>query len=192
MEDRNLPLIYESKAEYFQFLTVLKPHMVHVGDSSRIDDFTKVEGGNGVYIGEHVHIASHCSINLGGGTCYIEDGVGISSGVRIVGGSNKPALGRSSSASDPTNVAERGIVTIKRNAIIFCNAVVLPGVTIGENAVVGAGAVVNRDVPAGEVWGGVPARYLGDVRLPSGQPLLKEYPEENTYEAYMRDIGVYG
>ena len=37
---------------------------------------------------------------------------------------------------------------------------VLAGVSIGDDAVVAAGAVVNRDVPAGAIAAGVPARVL--------------------------------
>jgi acetyltransferase-like isoleucine patch superfamily enzyme len=49
---------------------------------------------------------------------------------------------------------------IKRGARIGANAVILPGLSIGEEAVVGAGSVVTREVPAYETWVGVPARYL--------------------------------
>jgi serine O-acetyltransferase len=43
---------------------------------------------------------------------------------------------------------------------IGANAVVLGPITVGDDAVVGAGAVVVRDVPAGAVVGGVPAKIL--------------------------------
>lgn len=50
--------------------------------------------------------------------------------------------------------------TIKRGAKIGAHATLLPGIVIGENALVGAGAVVVRDVPAGAVVVGNPARVV--------------------------------
>jgi acetyltransferase-like isoleucine patch superfamily enzyme len=52
---------------------------------------------------------------------------------------------------------------IRKGAKIGANATLLPGVVIGENALVGAGAVVVRDVPAGAIVVGNPARVVGQV-----------------------------
>jgi maltose O-acetyltransferase len=51
-------------------------------------------------------------------------------------------------------------VRIGRRAFIGARAVILPGVTIGDDAIVGAGSVVRRDVPAGTVVAGNPAREV--------------------------------
>jgi UDP-2-acetamido-3-amino-2,3-dideoxy-glucuronate N-acetyltransferase len=58
---------------------------------------------------------------------------------------------------------------IKKGASIGANATILCGVTIGENAMVGAGSVVTRDVPAGELWFGNPAKRRGNAPVMSGQ-----------------------
>lgn len=42
------------------------------------------------------------------------------------------------------------------------HVVVLAGVTIGDGAVIGAGSVVTHDIPAYQIWGGVPARFISD------------------------------
>lgn len=51
-------------------------------------------------------------------------------------------------------------ITIGDNVWLGGGAIVLPGVTIGANTVVGAGAVVTRDLPAGVVAVGNPARVV--------------------------------
>jgi maltose O-acetyltransferase len=54
-------------------------------------------------------------------------------------------------------------ITIADNVWLGGGAIVCPGVTIGENTVVGAGAVVTRDLPAGVVAAGMPARVVREI-----------------------------
>lgn len=114
-------------------------------------------------IGEYVHIASFCHVNIGGGAVILQDGCALASGAKVLGGSNSPE-GESMSAAAPAEqqVVKRATTVIMKNAFVGVNAVIMPGVVVGENAVIGAGAVVTKSVPANEVWAGVPARKIGE------------------------------
>ena len=58
-------------------------------------------------------------------------------------------------------------VAVGPHAWIGASSIILAGRTVGEESVVAAGSVVNRDIPAREVWGGVPARRLEGSDNPS-------------------------
>lgn len=53
-----------------------------------------------------------------------------------------------------------GIVDIGDNVYIGYGVTILCNVRIGSNAVIGAGSVVTKDVPAGTVYAGNPARFI--------------------------------
>lgn len=139
---------------------ILTPQTIDIPDSARIDRWVKLEGK--VTIGEHVHIASFSHIGVGGGEVVFGNHSGCSSHVVICSG--MPDLGYMHiSAAEPLALHNplRLRTVIGEYVVIFAGAVILPGVTIGDGAVIGAGAVVTKDVPAGAVVVGNPARMIG-------------------------------
>ncbi len=56
-----------------------------------------------------------------------------------------------------------GEIKIGNNVHIGMDTVIMPGITVGDNCIIGCGAVVTKDIPSGEIWGGVPARFIKTV-----------------------------
>ena len=67
--------------------------------------------------------------------------------------------------ADPKTVNEgkSAPVIIEDNVFIGTNCIIGKGVHIGHGAVVAAGSVVARSIPANEIWGGNPARFLKKI-----------------------------
>lgn len=129
---------------------------VSLGAGCTLNRYAMLQSGRGeVRLGERVEVNNHSIIN-GSGSVVIGDDSLIGPGVRIISYQHAVVPGvlirRQANIEKP--------IRIGRDVWIGANAVVLAGVTIGDGAVIGAGAVVTHDVPAGEIWAGVPARRL--------------------------------
>ncbi len=115
-------------------------------------------------IGDNVRVQDHSWL---AGNMTIEDEVFVSGGV---GTSNDNALGR----LGYHELSSRGPY-IARGAAIGVGANLLPNVHIGENAIVGAGAVVTKNVPAGTLAMGVPARVIRQLGNPAAPHLAADH-----------------
>jgi acetyltransferase-like isoleucine patch superfamily enzyme len=133
---------------YYNRPKVLFPHQergicgsIKIGEGSVMQERVRIDCTGDVEIGKHcriirgVHIFTHSHAYLKG--------------------------------LEPDVTAKHDIVTsgirIGDNVYIGLEALVLPQCnSIGDNAIIGARAVLTRDVPAGEIWAGNPARKVGE------------------------------
>jgi acetyltransferase-like isoleucine patch superfamily enzyme len=140
-----------------QFVSFTHPETLEVGNGVFIGQHVLVQGRHDGYckIGDKVWIGPYSFFDARALT--IEDHVGIGTGTRILG---------SEHTADPKDVPVIQTdlvikpVRICRGSDIGINAVIMPGVTIGQGAIIGAGAVVTKDVEPHTVVAGVPARLL--------------------------------
>jgi acetyltransferase-like isoleucine patch superfamily enzyme len=158
---------------------------IHIGSNVIIDDFVFIGTHAELTIGSYVHIASHASIT-GGGICTLADFVGISSGARILTGTDDFGGGGLTGPTIPAELraVERGSVTIESHVLVGANAVVLPNVTLGEGAAIGAGSVVTESLAPWQVYVGAPAR---PVKARPREGLLAR--ERELYLRYGRPAG---
>lgn len=70
-------------------------------------------------------------------------------------------------------IPHMGCIEIMDNVFVGIGAIVMPNVRIGANSIVAAGALVTKDIPSGEIWGGVPARKIGTTEELTNQRKLE-------------------
>jgi len=128
-----------------------------IGDDVRIGTFVEIQ--KGAIVGNNCKIQSHSFICEG---VTLEDEVFVGHGVtftndRFPRATNDEGLpkGDGEWKCEPT--------LVKRGASIGSGVTLLCGITIGERAVVGAGSVVTKDVPAGAIVAGNPARVIRTI-----------------------------
>lgn len=137
------------------------PENISISDFVWIDKNVHLFAAWGaISIGRRVHIAENVKISGGGGVT-VGDYAAIARGASIYSHSETIVGGkRLSGPMIPEH--QKGMKTapikISKDAVIGVNAVILPGVTIGEGAIVGANSMVNKDVGDWEIVFGTPAK----------------------------------
>ena len=129
-----------------------------LGDYSVIESFACINNAVGdVIIGDHTRIGLHNTII---GPVTIGSHVNLAQGITVT------ALNHNFEDTKKL-IDEQGInttpVTIGDDVWIGANAVILPGVHIGQHCVIAAGAVVTKDVPPHSLVAGVPAKIIKQI-----------------------------
>jgi len=129
-----------------------------LGDYSVVESYSCINNAVGdVIIGDHTRIGLHNTVI---GPVTIGNHVNLAQGITVT------ALNHNF-AEKGLRIDEQGVsttpVTIGDDIWIGANAVILPGVTIGNHSVVAAGAVVTKDVPPHTLVAGVPAKKIKEL-----------------------------
>lgn len=137
--------------------TLLAELLGEVGPGAHLEPTMRVEFGRNISLGARFYANFDC-VMLDGAPIRIGDDVLFGPRVGIY------------TANHALDAGERAAgacfarpVTIGSRVWLGGGVTVNPGVTIGDDAVIGAGSVVTRDVPAGVVAAGVPARVLREI-----------------------------
>lgn len=145
----------------FKYTKIIKPEVIEIGDNSEIDDFTFIYGGKGIKIGRYVHISRFVSI-IGGGELYLGDYTVLADGARILTGMDSYHGGyrMSTVLPDEQRNPKISFVRIEKDAFVGTNAIVHPGVTIGEGAIIGSNSLVLKDVEPWTINVGTPCKAI--------------------------------
>lgn len=157
---------------YYGYSHVLPRQRVSLGPGAFLAPNTSLRNGERIVVGARTHVGERCSLWAGDSTgrIVIGEDVLLAPEVFITASDYGTASGELV-VRQPRRERD---VTVGDGVWLGARVVVVAGVSIGDGAVVGAGAVVTRDVPAGSVSAGVPARVVG-WRGPTG--VTRERPE---------------
>lgn len=120
-------------------------------------------------IGKNCNICSHCLIENEvkiGNNCTIKCGVQIWDGIEL---EDNVIIGANTTFTNDMYPKSKNKdwallkTKVCKGASIGAGSTILPGLIIGENALIGAGSVVTKNIPAGEIWAGNPAKFIRKI-----------------------------
>lgn len=111
--------------------------------------------------GKNITVGKNVFINA---CCHFQDQGGVTLGDDCLIGHNVvfATLNHGIAPKERASMNPAPIV-LGKNVWVGSNSTILQGVTVGDNAIIAAGSVVNRDVPANTIVGGVPAKHIRHI-----------------------------
>ena len=120
---------------------------------------SKLEIGDGTYIGHFVHIIAYGHMKIGKNV-VIAERVYISDNLHGFECIDMPVM--------PQPLKHPGAVTIEDEVWIGDGVCILPNVTIGRHSVIGSNSVVTKNIPAYSVAVGIPAKVIKEYNPNTG------------------------
>ena len=141
-----------------------RPHLIELGNHVAIDQFVTIT--TQAEIGDYVHIAPCCTI-IGGAEAKVimKEHSGMAAGARVIASGADFNSGHLTNPQVPKEFRKElkeNTVVFEKYSILGTNAVVLPGVTLGEGSIVGANSVVTKDTEPWKIYVGSPAKPVKD------------------------------
>ena len=146
---------------------IVRAERLEIDDNSRIFDYAFVDAGAGTKIGKYSFITWHALIE-GGAKAIIGDRCFVGPGAKLLT-STYELNGYYANEKLPEEVrnTEFGDIILEDDAYIGANAVIMPGIKIGEGAVVGANSLVTSNCKPWGIYFGSPAKRIGWREKPS-------------------------
>lgn len=144
---------------YYGYSHIRPRAEMRIGEGSGIAPNVSLRNGSRISLGRGCHIGENCFLWAGDSTGRIDlgDHVSLAPGVFITASDYQFVAG--TPFRDQPKLEQD--IQIGNDVWLGAGVVVTAGVKIGDGCIVGAGAVVTRDLPAGCIAVGVPAKVVG-------------------------------
>ena len=143
---------------YYGYTHVAQRRLLTLGQDVRLAPNVSFANGERIALGDQVQVGARCSLWAGKSKSWIRVGDRTTFGPEVFVTAANYGLAAGQRITDQ-EMTELDVV-IGPDCWIGARAIITAGVTIGEGAVIGAGSVVTRDIPAGAIAAGVPARVV--------------------------------
>lgn len=143
---------------YYGYSHVRQRRRLTLGRDVRIAPNVSFANAERIALGDQVQVGARSSLWAGKSTSWIRVGDRTTFGPEVFVTAADYGLAAGQRITDQAMI-ERDIV-IGTDCWIGARAILTAGIRIGDGAVIGAGSVVTKDVPAGAIAVGVPARVV--------------------------------
>lgn len=143
---------------YYGYSHALERPKITMGKDVRLAPNSSFRNAERIELGAQVQIGEYCALWAGRSTSWIRIGARTTFGPNCFVTAADYGLAKDIPITDQ-DMRERDVI-IGADCWIGTKTVITAGVTLGEGCVIGAGSVVTRDIPAGAIAAGVPARVI--------------------------------
>lgn len=161
---------YKSYPSIRGILVISNRGMIYFGNNIKITSALKPNpvGGSAktvIYCHPEASIEIGNNVGISNAVIYSQKSIKIEENVMIGGGcqiydTDFHSINLKERMKSPDTMIKKNEVIIREGAFIGTSSIILKGVEIGKQSIVAAGSIVTKSIPAGEIWGGNPAKHI--------------------------------